>query len=101
MFLFRNIKNIEQKIVQLLVNVNKYTEYFISAEGNEACGAGLWQLMGPCWKSNGYWRAVLHLIALFLISKDSCKVLSQHFLTEHLLLVPVLESNDVTRDFHP
>lgn len=42
MFLFRNIKNIEQKIVQLLVNVNKYTEYFISVEGNEACGARLW-----------------------------------------------------------
>lgn len=36
MFLFRNIKNIEQKIVQLLFNVNKYTECFISVGGNEA-----------------------------------------------------------------
>jgi hypothetical protein len=41
MFLFRDIKNIEQKIVQLLFNVNKYTEYFISVEGNEASGLGL------------------------------------------------------------
>lgn len=41
MFLFRDIKNIEQKIVQLLFNVNKYTESFISVEGSEASDSGL------------------------------------------------------------